>query len=397
MSTGTRMKGADNERVVPPAMVREGDHLIAAYAEAAHGPTLIAIGSIHGNEPSGTRALARVADTLRTYRGDLNGRLYLVAGNTRALAEGKRFIDADLNRYWTNAHVGSSTPQDAVAEDLELRELQTLLDHILVTARDEVYVLDLHSTSASGKPFATVGDTLRNRSFAQKFNVTFLLGIEEQLEGTMLEFFNNLGAVTLGFEGGQHESEDAVANHEALVMAALKHAGIINCEPLTGPFEEHLSRAAGGRRIYEVRYRHPVRDGDKFVMTPGFNNFDTVRKADVLAHDEYGPVTSPETGVIMMPLYQKLGEDGFFLARRVKRFWLAVSWLLRKTRIPALAPLLPGVSRDPKDPYTVIVDTRIARLVPLQIFHLLGFRKRRWSAQKLVVSRRRHDTVSPFR
>ena len=33
-----------------------------------------------------------------------------------------------------------------------------------------------------------------------------MLGIEEQLEGTMLEFMNNEGAVTLGFEGGQHET-----------------------------------------------------------------------------------------------------------------------------------------------------------------------------------------------
>ena len=57
---------------------------------------------------------------------------------------------------------------------------------------------------------------------------------------------------------------------------------------------------------------------------------------------------------------------------------------------------LPGVSLDPDDRETLIVNTQVARLFPLQIFHLLGFRRRRWTGGKLVVSRRRHDLVSPF-
>ena len=46
---------------------------------------------------------------------------------------------------------------------------------------------------------------------------------------------------------------------------------------------------------------------------------------------------------------------------------------------------------------TLIVDTNIARLFPLQVFHLLGFRRRRWVGNKLVVSRRKHDTDAPFK
>jgi hypothetical protein len=58
---------------------------------------------------------------------------------------------------------------------------------------------------------------------------------------------------------------------------------------------------------------------------------------------------------------------------------------------------LPGVKRNPADEDSLIVNTRIARVFPLQIFHLLGFRKRRWREEKLVVSRRKHDTKSPFK
>ena len=53
-------------------------------------------------------------------------------------------------------------------------------------------------------PFVTVGDTLRNRRFAMNFPATIILGLEEQIDGTLLEYLNSLGAVTMGFEAGQH-------------------------------------------------------------------------------------------------------------------------------------------------------------------------------------------------
>ena len=58
--------------------------------------------------------------------------------------------------------------------------------------------------------------------------------------------------------------------------------------------------------------------------------------------------------------------------------------------------ILPGVKRHPTDSESLIVNTAVARLFPLQIFHLLGFRKRVWKENALVVSRRKHDTESPF-
>jgi hypothetical protein len=48
-----------------------------------------------------------------------------------------------------------------------------------------------------------------------------------------------------------------------------------------------------------------------------------------------------------MPLYQALGDDGFFLVRKVKRFWLTFSALLRKLKVGHYMHLLRGVRRDP--------------------------------------------------
>lgn len=98
-----------------------------------------------------------------------------------------------------------------------------------------------------------------------------------------------------------------------------------------------------------------------------------------------------------MPLYQKLGNDGFFIGREISPFWLWLSGVLRSLGIQKIIHILPGVRRDPDDPGTLVVNTSVARLFPLQVFHLLGFRRRRWIDKKLVVSRRKHDTDAPFK
>ena len=258
--------------------------------------------------------------------------------------------------------------------------------------------MDLHSTSATGLPFATVGDTLRNRSFAMRFGVTILLGIEEQLEGTMLEHFNNLGAVTLGFEGGSHDSPETVDNHTALVWLGLVNSGILSAVEVP-EFKQMAARLAAtskGMRIVEVRHREAIRPEDNFEMNPGFNNFDRISEGQTLARNRSGEIRAVESGMILMPLYQKLGEDGFFIGRSVAPFWLWLSAVMRRLRVQNILRYLPGVKIDPDDSETLHLNTALARFFPLQVSHLLGFRKRRFQDRELVVSRRRFDLFGPF-
>lgn len=375
-------------------------HLVAEFVGDPGGPTLMAFGSIHGNEAAGAAALERVADSLKEAGYDLGGRVYFFRGNTRALSKGVRFIDSDLNRHWTPANVIRNLPDTAIppqlSEDREEAELLRSVNEILATARDEVYAIDLHSTSAEGVPFATVGDTMRNRAFAQKFPVTILLGIEEQLEGTLLEHLNNLGVVTLGYEGGQHYAESTVSVHEALTWRAMVNTGIISDAEHLRLFDRVLLNATKRPKIFEVRYRHAITSADEFEMLPGFDNFDPIARGQHLADEKNGKIWANETGVVLMPLYQKLGEDGFFIGREILPFWIWLSGVLRRLRVGNLMHFLPGVAVSKNDPDTFEIDTRIARFFPLQIFHLLGFRKRRWRGKKLVVSRRKFDIKGPF-
>ena len=380
----------------------EGEHLVGEFIGDESGPTLVVFGSVHGNEPSGLIAMRKAASKLQELGTNIKGRIYFLAGNTRAIKQNVRFIDCDLNRNWTLENINKTLPDSGIAttaaEDQEQRELLEIIERVFSSAKDEVYAMDLHSTSAKSTPFAMIGDTLRNRTFAQKFPATFLLGIEEQLDSTILEYINNLGAVTLGFEAGQHTDKTAIESQEALIWLALLNSGILSGS-LTKreKHEETLRRAMGSeKRIIEIRHRHAISSEDGFKMKPGYENFQQVRKGEHLAEDKRGEIRAKETSLILMPLYQSQGNDGFFLGREISPFWLWLSRVLRKLNIGNLMRFLPGVKLAPNNADSFVVNTRIARVFPLQIFHLLGFRKRRWKDEKLVVSRRKHDTKSPF-
>jgi len=384
-------------------LVAEGEHLVGEFVGDENGTSLVVFGSVHGNEKSGVIAMREIAPKLKQIEARLNGRVYFLAGNTRAINANVRFIDHDLNRHWTPENIAQNSPGSEVSadavEDVEQRELLKIVGRVFSTAADEIYTMDLHSTSAESSPFAMIGDTLRNREFAQKFPATFLLGIEEQLDSTILEYINNLGAVTLGFEAGQHSDRNTIESQKALIWLALLNSGIISEDQADrDKYEGILRRAMGNeKRIIEIRHRQAISASDNFKMKPGYKNFQAVKKGEVLADDKNGEIRAKETSLILMPLYQSQGSDGFFLGREISPFWLWLSRILRKLNIGDLMRFLPGVEQSPDNPDSLVVNTRIARVFPLQIFHLLGFRKRRWKNEKLMVSRRKHDSKSPFR
>lgn len=63
---------------------------------------------------------------------------------------------------------------------------------------------------------------------------------------------------------------------------------------------------------------HAIKKGDNFVMQPGYKNFQPVKKGEILATDKNGAISAQEDGLILMPLYQKQGNDGFFLVKMVR-------------------------------------------------------------------------------
>ena len=373
-----------------------GDRLIGRIEGENPGPLLVCTAALHGNEPAGVAALRRVCRALGERRDLIRGEFLALAGNLPALARGERAIDRDLNRHWKPDRIltlrNGHPPDPAIREDRELVELLTAIEAALSRARAEAYFVDLHTTSGESAAFATVGDTLRNREFASQLRSPLILGLEEHIEGTLLEYLNGLGYITMGFEGGRHEDPASIDLLEAGVWAALAASDIL----LNGHMGAEVERAQhlleqnrrGLPRVFEVRYRHPVHPEDRFRMHPGYASFQRLTKGELVAVDRSGEIRAPLPGRILMPLYQTQGDDGFFVIREFRPFWLTLSRLLRHTRADQLLRVLPGVRKHPTLADTLVIDVRVARFLALQIFHLLGYRKQKQVGRVLLMSRR---------
>jgi predicted deacylase len=382
-------------RDAPP----DPDRVIGHVRGHQSGSTVIFVAGLHGNEPAGVRALRRVFSAMPPAQ-QVRGEVLALAGNLPALENGTRYVDDDLNRgWWPDAVDGASPSSEESSEALDRREIITIIGHALARARGAPVVVDLHTTSSDSPPFVTLGDTLRNRRFASAVPLPLVLGLEEQLAATFLEYMNNRGCITLGCEGGRHDDPAAADYLQAIAWIVLQQAGVVPSGLVPPPEPTAFLRAAarGYPAAVEVRYRLPVPPGRHFVMRPGYRSFQRVAAGERLGHWADGPeVVAPEAGRLLMPLYQSLGDDGFFIVRDIRPIWLRVSAVLRKLRVDRIAPLLPGVSRHPYISDAVVVDRRIARWYTVEIFHLLGFRRMVEQGHEIILSRRHFDRPSDW-
>jgi len=371
---------------------------LGTYGGQTAGPLVICIGAIHGNEPAGALALQRVLRRLHETAPPFKGELVAFAGNLRALNGGTRYLSRDLNRMWTPERLDLLKDQACEAptepEELEQCELLAVIWSALTRKRGDVVFLDLHTTSSDGAPFAIISDTLINRHLAMRLGVPIILGLEESLDGTILNYINELGHAAVGFEAGQHQALSSVENHEAAVWLTMVEAGCLPPEdaPDLLALRRELTRASMGLPpVLELRYRHAIQAKDEFVMGPGYTNFQRVQKGQALAKDRRGEVQAPESGLLFMPLYQRQGEDGFFMVREVRPFWLKVSAWMRRRKLDRILHWLPGVNLLPDDQSALVIDTRVARWFVIEICHLLGFRKHSQAQWRLIVRRRRQS------
>ena len=318
-------------------MKGRGDGLIGWVEGASEGPLLLCFGGVHGNEPAGVRALEAMVDTVRARSGVLAGDFVAVVGNRPALAAGQRFIAYDLNRAWTPEHlgalaygrdagstdgaVGSNNSRRAgkpAGEDLEVLRLQGVLAEVAARRRGPVYVLDLHSTSGRGGTFTSTDDRRGHRTFAREIPLPMVLGLDDHLRGTLLSHLNRLGYTTALCECGQHEEAQAATRAVAAIWLAIRAAGLLGdseAPEARRAFEMLRNSTSHLPGHLETVYRHPVEEGDLYTTRPGWRNFQRVRAGEVVGDDRNGEVAAPCSGMLLMPLYQRLGDDGFFVVR----------------------------------------------------------------------------------
>ena len=308
------MDRAPGSRDWPRVLGRiEGGTGAAGNGEGA--PVLVALGGIHGNEPAGLLAAERVLARIARDRIALSGRFVVLAGNRAALAAGTRFVDRDLNRGWS----GDGAATGGGSEDREQRELAAALDEAFAGASAGArYIVDLHTTSAPGVPFVVADGVERAQAFALAFPLPVFFGLMGKLSSALVPWLLARGVLGVAVEGGQNEAASSVDHLEAVLWIGLVAAGVVARAQLPefDAMAARLERAGQGLpHAIEVYHRHGIEPADQFRMAPGFANIQPVERGTLLARDRRGEIRADEDCLLVMPLYQGLGDDGFFLGR----------------------------------------------------------------------------------
>ncbi len=140
--------------------------------------------------------------------------------------------------------------------------------------------------------------------------------------------------------------------------------------------------------IFEVIFKYHIKKNENFLMQPHFKSFQNIKKGTFLATSNGERIFSQYTAQLFMPLYQKSGDDGFFIVRSISPFFLKLSALLRKIKADNLLTLLPGISWENKDLGILKANLNVTRYLAKSIFHLFGYRNKQIDKTHLLLYNR---------
>jgi succinylglutamate desuccinylase len=134
--------------------------IASAAPEARRLRLLLSVG-VHGDETAPIEMLAQLLERLSQEPHELQLDLMVAVGNIAAIAQGKRFIDADLNRLFTNERGELQNTSEAERADVLMRATGAFFQGEGV----EKWHLDLHTAirKSAYPTFAIVPDVIAER------------------------------------------------------------------------------------------------------------------------------------------------------------------------------------------------------------------------------------------
>lgn len=298
------------------------------------GLRILVTGAVHGDEPAGPGAIARMIAAFRSGALDLRrGKVTFVpVVNTLAYRLNRREGDRNLNRDLGE----KSQPRDN--EDRVGNVLCRLL-------RDHDVLIDLHSFGAEGAPMVLLGPEDNSgpaEPFARAAEETALalaLGLPTIAHGWVAahgraralraqaglaevppasdaigttEFIRSCGGFGVTVECGRHDAADGPQVGYQAVLRGLHHLGLLD-----GP---DLPAAPAPGQSLEVR--EPImalQDGDRLVRR--FRAAEPIRKGQVIGQRQSGEaIVAPEDGaVIFASESARAGTELCFLCRKSSR------------------------------------------------------------------------------
>jgi hypothetical protein len=226
-------------------------------------------------------------------------------------------IDVDLNRIWLDNHKDNM-------HTTEFREMisnqKMIYSYIDQHHEDQpVYIMDLHTTSSPRGIFAVCTNSGESKKITGGLHCPVIVNMTEQLRGSMIQYYTNHSIdnrkiTTFAFEGGQHDDEFSISRSIASMVNCMRTIGAVLSENVESRHDNVLRKYAEGLPKYcKITYIHRIEDGTYWKMKPGYFGFQPVQAGEVVASYLNVDVKVPHNGLILMPLYQSSGKEGFFL------------------------------------------------------------------------------------
>ena len=308
------------------------DRVICKYRGTNPGPLLIVFGGMHGNEPAGIKAIEMMASMLKVEPitnpdFEYNGTFLGMIGNMQAYQKNQRFIKKDLNRSFTkeNIEIVENTPESELKDELlEIKQiLKAVRETINEVKPEKVVVLDLHTTSSYGGIFTITTDDPESLRIAVELHAPVIKGMLNGIKGTTLHYFTkeNFGIdmTPVTFESGQHDENLSINRAIAAITNCMRTIGSVSPEHVENQHDTLLiEHSRNLPKVSELISKHSIIEGDNFTMNPNYKNFQKIQSGEIIAKDKKGPIEAPEDALLLMPLYQSQGEDGFFLIKKLE-------------------------------------------------------------------------------
>ena len=308
------------------------ERIISKFRGKNPGPLLIVFGGMHGNEPAGIKAIEMMAQMLvvepiTNPDFEYNGTFLGIIGNLQAYRKSQRFIKQDLNRSFTKENlkiVESSLESELKDELLEIKQILKVVRQTIDEVKPErVIVLDLHTTSSFGGIFTITPDDPESLRIAVELHAPVIKGMLNGIKGSTLHYFTrenfDIEMIPVTFESGQHNEDLSINRAIAAITNCMRTIGSVSPEHVENQHDKLLiEHSKDLPKVSELISKHNISEGDNFTMHPNYKNFQRIQSGEIIAEDKEGPIEAPEDALLLMPLYQTQGEDGFFLIKKLE-------------------------------------------------------------------------------
>lgn len=218
------------------------------------------IGGTHGDEPMTAKAVEEFyTDLTEEYKEtEMNGEAKFVIANEKAIEEGVRFTETDLNRSYPG-EIGSDVHEVSLAAEI-MKELD-----------DCDAILSIHSSRSAPPEFAITSyiDNSVNRKTALYLPVNYLVDNGSLREDTMDANLKNTVTIEAGHQGSEETKSFAYNSIESF----LGGHGVLPNKDVEGTETEVI------KAVREIEKTH----GEPHVYS---ENFSEVSAGDLIAEDD---------------------------------------------------------------------------------------------------------------